>query len=183
MIFDAPTILRTLLEEITDCKAVATHTQKIELVRGVHPHSIQILSGPKDTLEYNCVMFALGIETDDKYLKMLEHCPNDIHANTAFVQFLVDRGDILEQSHADPKSLAVYFGKEKVEHIGLITDDGRVLSKWGTGLLYQHAIFEVPANYGDTVRFFRPMERILVLKAFFEFAKARGVSFKNRHND
>lgn len=183
VIFDAPTMLRTLLDEITDCKDVATHAQKIELVRVIHPHSIKALSGPKDTPKYNCVMFALGIETDDTYLKMCYQCPDDVHANTAFVQFLIDRGDILEQSSAEPKSLVVYFGKEKVEHIGRVVDDGRVQSKWGTGLLYQHAIFEVPANYGDTVRFFTPMERRRVLRAFFEFAMARGVPFRNRHND
>lgn len=177
-------MLRTLLQEITDCPDVGTHANQIEQLRVVHPHSIKTLSGPNDDLRYNCVMFALGIETDDIYLKMLYRFPSDVHANTAFVQFLVERGDILEQARAEPKSLVVYFGKEKVEHIGRIVDDGRVQSKWGTkGHLYEHAIFEVPATYGDTVRVFTPMERLPVLKAFFEFAKARGVSFKNRHND
>lgn len=176
-------MLRTLLQKITDCPNVGTHANQIEQLRTVYPHSIKILSGPNDDLGYNCFMLALGIETDDKYLRMLYRCPSSVHANTAFVQFLVDRRNILEQSNAEPKSLVVYSGKEKVEHIGLITDDGRVLSKWGTSLLYQHAIFEVPANYGDTVRFFTPMERRPVLKAFFEFAMARGVPFRNRHND
>lgn len=32
---------------------------------------------------------------------------------------------------------------------------GKVISKWGTGFLCEHAVAEVPSKYGDDVRFFR----------------------------
>jgi hypothetical protein len=174
-------MLRTFLDEITDYPDIGAHANKIEQARKVYSHSIDALTKPNENLRYNCVMFAFGIETDSEYFLMALRCPEDVHANTAFVQFLADRGYIVEQSSAEPKALAVYFNDGQVRHIGRVIDNDRVQSKWGIGHLYEHAIFEVPATYGDVVRFFGAIERDLVLDAFFEFAERQGVSFENRN--
>jgi hypothetical protein len=49
------------------------------------------------------------------------------------------------------------FGLE-FEHIGTITAEGKVRSKWGRGNIYLHSIGSVPVEYGETVRFFRKSE-------------------------
>jgi len=122
-------------------------------------------------------MFALGIETDAEYFHMALRCPHDIHANTEFIQFLVDRGYLVEQSTPEPGSLIAYLEAGKFCHMGRLTDSGRVQSKWGIGHLYDHSTFETPISYGHAVQFFRPIKRDPVLDAFFEFAELHGVSF------
>lgn len=42
-------------------------------------------------------------------------------------------------------------------------------SKWGTGHIWQHGVYEVPDCYGDTVRFFRPFSREMALQALLDF--------------
>ena len=56
--------------------------------------------------------------------------------------------------------LAIYLveigGDREQTHIGRIKSPGRVLSKWGYGHVYEHTLDEVPVEYGEHVRFFRP---------------------------
>lgn len=122
-------------------------------------------------------MFALGIETDPEYFAMAQRCPEEVHAGTRFVRFLVDRGFLVEQPSPERGLLIAYLEERRFRHIGKLTDRGRVQFKWGIGHLYEHALFEVPDSYGDALRFFCPVERDLVLEAFFEFAELHGASF------
>lgn len=175
----APVTLGTTLDDITENFVINEHANQIELARQIYSHSIEVLTTLNDNRRYNCVMFALSIECDHEYLNMAYLCPISVHANTAFIQFLSDSGYIVERSSSEPKSLAVYLNNGQVKHIGRVMDNGRVQSKWGLGHLYEHAIFETPAAYGNAVCFFAPIERDIVLDAFFEFAKLHGVSFEN----
>ena len=172
-------MLRTRLQEITDSGGVSSHVELIELARQSTPHSIQVLTGPKDSLRYNCVIYALGIETDPEYFAMAHRCPDHVHANTQFIQFLADRGYLIECDSRGPGVLIAYLEDSKFRHIGLVVEGGRVRSKWGIGHLYEHAPWETPVSYGSTVRFFGPVERDIVLDAFSTFAELQGVNFRN----
>lgn len=172
-------MLRTRLQEITDGGDVGSHQTQIELARGIAPHTIKTLTGPNDNRRYNCVMFALGIETDPEYFAMAYRCPDDVHANTQFIQFLVDRGYLVATESQSPGVLIAYLDGNEFRHIGIVAEGGRVRSKWGIGHLYEHAPFEAPASYGSTVRFFEPLECGAVLDAFFEFGELRGCRFGN----
>jgi len=64
--------------------------------------------------------------------------------------------------------IAVYLGKEsesetseakEQKHVGRITTNGQVLSKWGYGHVYEHRIDLVPECYGSEVRFFREQQK------------------------
>jgi hypothetical protein len=124
-------------------------------------------------------MFALGIEADPEYFAMAYHCPDHIHANTKFIQFLADRGYLIECDSRGPGVLIAYLEDSKFRHIGLVVEGGRVRSKWGIGHLYEHAPWETPVSYGSAVRVFEPMERDTVLDAFYAFAELHGVNFGN----
>ena len=170
-------MLRVRLQDITDNIDMDTHVAQIELARQTYSHTIEILPGANDNRRYNCVMFALGIETDRVYYDMARRCPDEVHADTNFVQFLVDRGFLVEQPSPKPGLLIAYLSEGRFRHIGKLTDRCRIQSKWGIGNLYEHATFEVPISYGDAIQFFLPIEHDPVLNAFIEFAKLRGVSF------
>ncbi len=170
-------MLRAQLLEITNNHNVSSHPELIVQAHDTTPHTIKILTGPNDNRRYNCVMFALGIETDPEYFAMAVRCPAEIHADTNFIQFLVDRSYLMESESQEPGALIAYLNDDQFRHIGILTENGRVRSKWGVGLLYEHAPFEIPISYGSAFRFFGPMKRNAVLNAFFEFAKINGVTF------
>ncbi|MDD2720777.1 MAG: hypothetical protein PHH47_05650 [Gallionella sp.] len=172
-------MLRTRLQEITDSNDVASHQAQIEAARTVIPHTIEALTNANDNRLYNCVMFALGIATDPNYFAMACRCPDDVHASTQFIHFLAERGYLVESESQSPGVLIAYLDGDQFRHIGIVTEGGRVRSKWGIGHLYEHAPFEAPASYGSTFRFFNPMDREAVLDAFFEFGELRGCRFED----
>ena len=56
-----------------------------------------------------------------------------------------------------PSSLAMYYDAGSLKHAGVvISPDRRVRSKWGGNELFEHPVMEVPAPYGDEVRYFLP---------------------------
>jgi len=53
-------------------------------------------------------------------------------------------------------------------------DHFRVTSKWGSGLLYKHEIFDTPANYGEP-RYFEEIQPSVAKTRFLEYARGKGV--------
>ena len=149
----------------------------LEALRQELQHSIAVLSGPNENLHYNCVMYAFGIEEDQEYIDRVSACPEDVHGDTTFVQFMIENGDLDEREHPAPGLLTIYFNEGRVRHIGRLISKSRVVSKWGIGHLYEHDIFDVPSNYGEVVRYFKTAERDQVLSRFVEFAEGKGVHF------
>ena len=71
----------------------------------------------------------------------------------------------------------MYFDRdEEFTHVGLSKLNSRVESKWGQLGLYEHGLFEVPANYGDTVRYYKQLPYSMAIKLFYDFAAESGVS-------
>ena len=62
--------------------------------------------------------------------------------------------------------------------MGLWTGSRRVISKWGTGLLYNHKLFEVPASYGGDVRYFKHVPHDDAWQLFATFAEENGICFQ-----
>jgi hypothetical protein len=65
----------------------------------------------------------------------------------------------------------------RFKHVGLWTGSRRVISKWGTGLLYNHKLFEVPASYGDDVSYFKHVPYDDAWQLFATFAEENGIRF------
>lgn len=133
-------MLRTRLQEITDSNDISAHGALIELTRQSTPHTIRVLTGPNDNRRYNCVMLALGIEEAPEYFAMAYRCPDHIHASTKFLQFLVDRGYLVECESQEPGALIAYLEDGQFRHIGIVTEGSRVRSKWGIGQVHKHPV-------------------------------------------
>lgn len=170
-------MLRDRLQQITDTQDRSKHCAMLKSLREEIPHSIKVLSGPNENLRYNCVMYAFGLEEDQEYVDLVFACPEHVHGDTKFIQFLIHTGDLDEQEHPAPGLLAIYFHNEAVRHIACLISQTRAASKWGIGELYEHDIFEVPSSYGEVVRYFSSTERDTVISRFIEFAENQGVRF------
>ena len=160
--------LRSSLYDITQNHDLATHAERIEALRRDSAHSIQILPDQAPPNEYNCVMHALGLSKDDFDVPALAAS----QTKTRFIDFLIGRGYLIPQSNTITGSLIVYSMSGAAQHIGRMISNSRVESKWGTGHLYEHAIWEVPCSYGDHVAFFDPIDHELVLDYFCECQKS-----------
>lgn len=60
-----------------------------------------------------------------------------------------------------PGAIAIYLSDDTPFHMGVVGDDGLVISKWTTrffesGNVYQHLPFAVPDDYGNRLLFYTP---------------------------
>lgn len=171
-------MLRERLQQITEGEAIDRHAMLIDALRPQFAHTIVPITGAHDSLRYNCVMHALGIERDREYFNMITYCPEDVHASPDFLQFLIDRGELVPQQTAAPGRLVIYRDAERIRHVGVLANEGRVRSKWGIGHLYEHGPREIPASYGFDLVFFDPLPLDVVLDGFWDYATTKGVSFE-----
>jgi hypothetical protein len=91
------------------------------------------------------------------------------------VEWLIAR-HLVELDEPRPSCLVCYFSDNLFTHAGVMLRENRVRSKWGQMPRYEHELTEVPAAYGNFVRFFqRPLPE--QAKVFFRaFAKDLGLT-------
>ncbi len=102
----------------------------------------------------SCMTYALGLDSIDAYRRVALAFEPPVFAGKDFAHWLIDE---VEQSEGPtPGCLVFYFEGETWRHVGTLDDvEGlRVVSKWGEMAVYEHGLDEVPAGYGDKVRFF-----------------------------
>jgi len=159
-------ILRNQLAEITkpaDAAELKAQVQQMVNLALTHPHTVtlheeNIPGSPR----FNCYQYSFGI-ADVRFREgILEFFPG-----SAFAQFLVEHhleeiglGDVKDGDH-------ILYSDVQIGHAGRV-QSGTIESKWGTGHIWRHGVYEVPDNYGDTVHFYRHFSRESVLQALHE---------------
>lgn len=131
----------------------------------IFPKEIEIIEFPPkgDKENYNCVTHVFGLLNET----MLAKRPwGDI--DPKFVRFLVDARELKERKNTEYLSgdIVVYRNDGgDVTHVGLLLDNGMVISKWSGGPLLKHKVLDVPQTYGDDIHFYVPpsKERIVEL--------------------
>ena len=158
---------------------LAAQLVRLEELRAEFGHTVSAMSTATSNLRFNCVMHALQVEENAELYRLLvslTYGPQkelDISMDTGFIRWLVAAGSIAEVS-AEDAELAAYSVDDKYTHIGRVLSTGRVQSKWGTAHLYEHALFEVPSSYGDTVQYFSGSDVETVLLEFWAYAESKG---------
>lgn len=168
-------ILRKSLQEITSIyvgERVDEQLRAIEALRETHGHAINlaqeaVAEQPK-TWQYNCFQYAFNLINNPDVIQIAS-THHEIYPNSAFVQFLIKRV-LCELSTLEDGCVIVYSDSMKVTHAGKIMNQA-VASKWGTAHLWQHRIYEVPATYGDGVRFFKAINAEQSGEAFRNYTK------------
>jgi hypothetical protein len=172
-------MLRQELQTMTDVEDGIQHPALLEAVRKEYPNTVQIVHSSYPLERYTCLVHALGFVEQPEYLAIAARPFNHVaYASPDFPHWLLDHNLLQEVSPADAcrGDFVFYFNDEgRLKHAGLYLENGRVLSKWGLGYLYNHALFEVPERYGNTVRYFKRMTFENVLDQFKRFAKERGI--------
>jgi hypothetical protein len=171
-------MLRRRLQELTEINDVSQHADLLAALGQQHPNSIKIVDSTNPLERYTCLMHVLGFDGVPEYESIASRGFNVVYAGSRFAHWLIDNG-LLEEipvSKADQGDLIFYFDTGgRFKHAGVIASNSRVVSKWGTGNLYEHGLYEVPDNYGDDVRCFKKMEYEKSLEHFVNFAKHHGM--------
>lgn len=172
-------MLRERLRQITETEDVSTHSILLEELSSEIQNTIQILESEYPIDRYTCFVYVFDFIEDPEYVGIASHGIGRVFAGTAFMNYLIDENYLKEISEEDVKvdDIVVYFNENEIKHAGQYKSKNRVISKWGIGNLYEHSNFEVPIQYGDTIRYYSKLDKEPALDYFVEFAKLNGILF------
>lgn len=75
------------------------------------------------------------------------------------VHKMINTGEIRPVDEPKENDIVVYYldGSKIpiIKHTGRYLENGKVISKWANGPVFEHEILNVPFTYGETVKFFR----------------------------
>jgi hypothetical protein len=159
---------------------VQQHPALLEQLTAAYPNSIRVLPSTYPINRYTCLMHVLDFTEKPNYIAIATYPGINVFAGPEFAHWLVDKGYLTEVSEAQAAAgdLVMYFNEGNFKHIGILQEDARVVSKWGEGHLYEHALWEVPESYGESVRFFRPLAYDDAYEYFTQFAEEHGIPFE-----
>lgn len=178
-------VLRQKLQQMTEVMDVDQHPSLLaELTRDC-PNSIRILASPHPIKRYTCLMHVFDFTERPEYVAIASHGVGRIYASPAFAHWLIAGGHLVEVAQDDALDgvLVFYFSEGSFKHVGLHGEDGRAVSKWGQGHLYDHALLEVPVVYGAEVRFYRGVPFEDAYDLLVQFAEENGMRFEPRSSD
>jgi hypothetical protein len=138
-----------LRRALADGVVPSEHPKKVE---GLRPHSIRECSDQVG--KATCFMYALGL-LDAPTSVLIER--ENILPDSRFIRWLIATKRVTECADPDCQPcIALYFLDEaaiRCKHAAIRFPNGRMRSKWGAYPVYEHALCEVPDNYGDYVLF------------------------------
>jgi len=143
---------------------IGEHRKKVAEIGRSIAHTITYVESAEGA---NCVTYTLGLVSHPNYRSIAR---TGIFAGTDFINWLLAGRRLDKLSHPAAGVVVLYFNNDRWTHLGVITASGEVLSKWGEFPVYQHGLWEVPASYGQDVKYFRLPNEEEVLRLFQEFA-------------
>jgi hypothetical protein len=161
--------LRSRLQEITCNCNIDGHRLAIEALRLELPHTIRLVSSADPALPQNCFVWALDLCYELAHWVGTWNLP-ELFAGSKFVQELIPYLTPIPKSDVTECDLVVYFEEEMPTHAGSI-NESKVISKWGKGHIYEHDLLEVPASYGNTIRFYRMPPSRMVAMHFVKYVQ------------
>jgi hypothetical protein len=170
--------LRRRLQEMTEVEDGSQHPALLDTLTRDCPNTVVLLASPHPPRRYTCAMHVFDFTEKPEYVAIAERGFNRVFAGAAFVHLLLDEGLLNELVPSDAREgdLVLYFNEEgRFKHAGLNLGNNRVLSKWGSGHLFEHGLLEVPESYGTKVRFFKRLAYSEAYDHFRRFARESGM--------
>lgn len=172
--------LRLCLQEMTEHLPVGEHPAGIEALRADTDHTITIVESEHPIERYTCGVYSFHLVENSTYLSVATTGLGGTFAGAEFIQFVL-RSHLLvelEPEAATIGDLVMYFNRTEFKHVGRVAQDQRIQSKWGMGFLYNHEVWEVPAGYGDVVRYFMGTDPDASFELFITYAESKGFAFE-----
>jgi hypothetical protein len=168
----------------TACDHV-TPERNIELVAEIAAEfgrDIAPLPSMHDLARYTCLVHALEFTENPGYVSVAVLQRPDVYAGKKFAEWLLAQPALVEidATHAPVGALVMYLDDGGgFVHVGLVEGGARVQSKWGNLGLYEHDVFDVPSDYGSTVRYFARLPFEVAIRLFYRYAEENGIEFQD----
>lgn len=167
--------LRNKLRNITQAIKIDYNRDKyredIEALKKAYSHSI-ILKEKVGHDRYNCYMYALDLHVDPIRSTIFNNhkTGRDPFPDEKFIMYCLEKDYLIKTKWEDIKDgdIILYFDNNNPKHAGKIFSK-RVISKWGDLDLWNHDIWEIPANYGKEAVFYKKLEKNDVLKYYSHY--------------
>jgi hypothetical protein len=153
--------LRLALGAASKLKVVSDYPVRIAELKSQYAHNVSILPDGKHRIErFNCFAYALGLWDNADYICMVDAAMNSAIVNSSLMALMIDDGTLCEisMSAAVAGDMILYLSNDRPTHAAVIASVGPPLmlrSKWGGNEVHQHGLWEVPADYGDSVRAYK----------------------------
>lgn len=141
-------------------------------IRNILPKELEVLSPPPlETEQYNCFIFALGLENDNRFIG--KHDSNDSpFYQLSFFPKLIEKGILEPSTKQVARDLILYKNDKGVAtHAGKLESSEVIISKWSWGPLLRHHIWCVPKHYGDDISFYKKPKKS-TLERIIEFGNS-----------
>jgi len=173
-------VLRDRLQAMTE-HDVAQHRALLEALSIDCPNSIVLLESPYPIDRYTCVMHVFEFTEKPEYIAIAQCGLGNVFAGAEFAQWLIDHDLLHEIPRVDAVAgdLVFYSNNGQLKHVAILAENERVVSKWGTGYLFEHGLFEVPSSYGTDLRFFKSIAYHEAYEHFTRFAEEKGIRFED----
>ena len=169
---------RSLRERLCEMTLQPIDEQRgiLERLRGEFAHTIRILGGSHPIETYTCAVHAFELVRDPVYDDIRHSGLGKTFAGKDFVEFAIEKQFLLERGSAEASKgdFVIYLFEGRFGHVGRLQDQRQILSKWGTGHLCEHLLWEVPCSYGHEVRFYQGVDAEDCFDIFVEYTKTRG---------
>jgi len=170
--------LRRLISSVTQTSDPRDHEHGIKILKEKAAHGIVLLENGNETV--NCFMFAFGLvpwqsAIDVRYYAAHPDTWLDHDCLIGFIDHLKRERHLEPVAivDADQGDVVVYYEENKPVHAAMIELNDRLVSKWGVGNVWQHALWEVPEAYGSSAEVFRQLRIERFELAFFEYMLTR----------
>lgn len=117
----------------------------VEKLRDSTRYTIELVEETiNEASTYNCYEYALGVHNELDFRGFLTK--NKDLLDSGRIASLIKNG-LLKQN--DNGLLVIYLNRGLPKHAGILQRDGKLISKWGKGHLWEHELWGVPISYGS----------------------------------
>ncbi|SRR5260221_5045821 len=158
--------LRRALDEATKLRFRHQYTDALDQLCHEYAHTISILPDGRDRItRFNCFGYGLGVWEHPDFIRRVDAASNSAIINSDVVRSLMNDGTLQDVSAAKAAQgdVVIYFQKKAVTHAAVLGEQQTCRSKWGGDDVPQHGLWEVPAQYGNQVRYYRAPNAARVL--------------------
>jgi hypothetical protein len=82
---------------------------------------------------------------------------------SSYITELIDNKLLRDDTEGN---VVIYFNGNKPMHAARRVSSELYVSKWGLGLLWQHGLYDLPSEYGDSHKFYSISDLEAVIKLF-----------------
>jgi len=153
--------LRLALSAASKLKVVSDYLVLLAELKSQYAHNVSMLPDGKDRVSrFNCFAYALGLWDNPDYICMVDAAMNSAIVDSSLMVIMIEDGTLCEisMSRAVVGDMILYFRDDRPTHAAVISSVGPPLmlrSKWGGNEVHLHGIWEVPAEYGDSIRAYK----------------------------